>query len=1148
MKKPFFRKSRRTRCAKPLTGQRPVAQKRLTHERLEPRMMLSINTTGTEFLVNDVVPGFQGVDESVSSVAVSEAAGTIAAYAGLGAGKRESIFLRRYDLAGVARGDDAVRASSTIQGTRTGAVVAANEAGNSVVVWQGRGAGDKYGIFLQRFDADGAKLAGEQLINETTGGKQHDPAVAMAADGSFVVTWSGPSSADPAGVFARRFSAEGVPLAGEEVVNTTTASDQGESDVAVSSSGDYVVTWSSRNQDTSTSDSSDWGVFGQRFNSAGARQGDEFPVNTTTTASQREPSVAMQDDGTLMVVWSSLGQDGDSWAVVAQRFDAAGTALGAEFVVNTSTVGHQRHAQIAGANGKYLVTWQSGVADGSGWEIMAQEFDGAGNRVGSEQTVNTSLSGANSGHQQHPAAALNAAGNGAVIWSGNGTTDRRGVFGRSFQDDDVQSEQNLTPDLATIGDRTVAPNAEMSVTVTATDPNAGDTLTYQLDPTNSPADATIERTDNNTAIIRWTPTTSDRGAVVTFRVLVTDDGEPPLADAEEFQVTVTDGTIRIDLNGPSQSGTDTTSQFAIGQGPASIADSDLAISDAANDLISRATVVLTETPNGSRELLEVDELDTNIVATYTSGLRRLFLSGVDTAENYERVLRTLRYNNTDANPSGTRTVEIQVNDASRLSNKPTITIDLVATAEDLVGFAQALASSGAEFYGAAWSEATAEQLELFEDGGQFLSFNDVTDNDRTLNQTATDNTITDANVPVWILSNGTRLEGVQSLATLAAQSGIAIPFSVAPTIAPISDTTLLVGSPLHVSLDGYDPNGGPLTYSVTTNNSDVTAEILSGNRSARVNVAGYGDMVFELFEQRASRPTDRFIELANDDFYDDIIFHRAIDNFVIQGGDPLGTGRGGSTLGDFDDQFHVDLQHNRTGLLSYAKSSDDTNDSQFFVTEGDSSSLRNLDFNHSIFGVLVEGEATRAAISDTSVIRRAAEVPAGDRRGDRPGVPQVGNETPVEFNITMENVEIFQDDENAVLFLKAAPGSTGDVTVTVTVTDQQGNSFDRVFTVTVQDDTVDGRPFLGDIAPVSISQNTSAQIQLTATDVEDDAFVFTAFKRTAGSYTLDISDSGLITVTPTTDFVGTLQIEARVGRTSNSPDFDFQLITIEVVA
>ncbi len=98
-------------------------------------------------------------------------------------------------------------------------------------------------------------------------------------------------------------------------------------------------------------------------------------------------------------------------------------------------------------------------------------------------------------------------------------------------------------------------------------------------------------------------------------------------------------------------------------------------------------------------------------------------------------------------------------------------------------------------------------------------------------------------------------------------------------------------------------------------------------------------MVFELFDQEASRVTNRIKSLVESGFYNkttsgQIIFHRVIDNFVIQAGDPTGTGSGGSSLADFDDQFDVDLQHNRTGVLSYAKSSDDTNDSQFFITEG----------------------------------------------------------------------------------------------------------------------------------------------------------------------------------------------------------------------
>ncbi len=123
-------------------------------------------------------------------------------------------------------------------------------------------------------------------------------------------------------------------------------------------------------------------------------------------------------------------------------------------------------------------------------------------------------------------------------------------------------------------------------------------------------------------------------------------------------------------------------------------------------------------------------------------------------------------------------------------------------------------------------------------------------------------------------------------------------------------------------------------------------------------------MIFQLFDNRVRRVTDRIAVLADSGFYNGVIFHRIINDFVNQGGDPTGTGTGGSPLGNFDDRFHVDLQHNRTRLLSMAKNGDDSNNSQFFITEG---APRHLDFEHSIFGLLVEGETVRQQISDVPV-------------------------------------------------------------------------------------------------------------------------------------------------------------------------------------
>ena len=159
------------------------------------------------------------------------------------------------------------------------------------------------------------------------------------------------------------------------------------------------------------------------------------------------------------------------------------------------------------------------------------------------------------------------------------------------------------------------------------------------------------------------------------------------------------------------------------------------------------------------------------------------------------------------------------------------------------------------------------------------------------------------------------MTGVQTLEQLSTLSGVPIPKSSTPSFATIPAQTVLTGSPLHVPVDAYDPNGNPLTITVSSSNPAlVTAEVLQGNKSATMSVEGFGDMTFELFDSEVPRPASgRFIQLAQQGFYNktssnSVIFHRVIDNFVIQAGDPTGTGSGGSSLGKFDDQFDVDLQ------------------------------------------------------------------------------------------------------------------------------------------------------------------------------------------------------------------------------------------------
>jgi cyclophilin family peptidyl-prolyl cis-trans isomerase len=278
-----------------------------------------------------------------------------------------------------------------------------------------------------------------------------------------------------------------------------------------------------------------------------------------------------------------------------------------------------------------------------------------------------------------------------------------------------------------------------------------------------------------------------------------------------------------------------------------------------------------------------------------------------------------------------------------------------------------------------------------------------------------------------------------------------------PTLPPIGDIPVRGGSPLLLVLDAEGE--GPLTYTVESSDPIVTPTILAGNRSLRMRVAGFGEMVFQLFDFAARRATDLIVELADSGFYDGVIFHRVIDNFVIQGGDPTGEGTGGSPLGAFDDQFHVDLQHNRTGILSMAKSFDDTNDSQFFITEGPQ---RHLDFNHTIFGILVEGESVRQAIS---------------------GVPVGANDRPVS-NVTIELAQSFIDEENAVVLLKAPEGATGAADLTVVVRNDAGQETRQTVRVNVTPDNIDSPPFLADIPEQRTRIDTPISYQLQAIDVE----------------------------------------------------------------
>jgi peptidyl-prolyl cis-trans isomerase B (cyclophilin B) len=112
-----------------------------------------------------------------------------------------------------------------------------------------------------------------------------------------------------------------------------------------------------------------------------------------------------------------------------------------------------------------------------------------------------------------------------------------------------------------------------------------------------------------------------------------------------------------------------------------------------------------------------------------------------------------------------------------------------------------------------------------------------------------------------------------------------------------------------------------------------------------------GDIELELYPQHAPKTVNNFVFLAREGFYDGVTFHRVIDDFVIQGGDPTGTGRGGPGY-RFEDEVKGNPLRHETGVISMANAGPNTNGSQFFITH---SPQPHLDGRHTVFGKVVGG-------------------------------------------------------------------------------------------------------------------------------------------------------------------------------------------------
>jgi len=363
---------------------------------------------GTHFRVNSYTTGPQEHVEA-QAIAADAAGNYVITWSSDGQdGSKWGVYAQRYNAHSAPQGSE-FRVNTFTTDHQADSAVAMSPSGDFVITWVSLVQdGSDAGVFAQRFSADGAPQGSEFQVNAYTTSVQAEPAVAMAADGSFVITWTQDPDLFGRGVFAQRFDAVGTRLGSEFKVSSWATATQSDSMIAMAHDGNFVVVW----QDNISLDFAE-GIYARRFDASGVPLGSDFHVNAYSTENQFAANVAMSPGGDFVITWSSHEQDGDSNGVYAQRYNAAGAPQGSEFRVNTFPLNSQSTSRVAiDADGDFVIVWESNRQYLSDQAIFAQRYSSTGVKQGSEFRI----TGSSTSYQIPATVAMNAEGDFVVVW------------------------------------------------------------------------------------------------------------------------------------------------------------------------------------------------------------------------------------------------------------------------------------------------------------------------------------------------------------------------------------------------------------------------------------------------------------------------------------------------------------------------------------------------------------------------------------------------------------------------------------------------------------------------------------------------------------------------------------------------------------
>jgi hypothetical protein len=405
---------------------------------------IPLSGVGGDFQVNTYTPNPQ----SFPAVALDTDADFVIVWQSIGSNggdtSNSSVQGRRYSPAGIPQ-EDQFQVNTYTTGFQSYPTVTVDDDGDFVVVWESTGSAgsdsDSLSIQGQRYNTAGLPQGNQFQVNTDTTGHQRLPAVSMDSDGDFVVVWqsygSG-SDGDGYSIQGQRYNSHGLPQGSEFQVNTYTTNNQRYPAISLDDDGDFVAVWQS--DGSSGSDTSFHSIQGQRYNSTGAPQGNQFQVNTYTTLGQHRPAVALDSDGDFVVVWDSNGSPGSAgadtsaYSIQGQRYNAAAAPQGSQFQVNTYTTSFQWFPAVTlDSDGDFVIVWTSHGSTGTDNDygsIQGQLYNSDGDPQGSHFQVNTYITS----YQEHPTVSLDDDGNFVATWvsDGQATDSNQSIAARLF--------------------------------------------------------------------------------------------------------------------------------------------------------------------------------------------------------------------------------------------------------------------------------------------------------------------------------------------------------------------------------------------------------------------------------------------------------------------------------------------------------------------------------------------------------------------------------------------------------------------------------------------------------------------------------------------------------------------------------------------